>query len=293
MSLYKRKIQVFLCHASQDKLIVRELYQRLTLEGWIDPWLDEEKLLPGMNWDMEIEKAVEATDVVIVCLSNRSISKDGYIQRELKFVLDIALEKPEGIIFVIPLRLDDCQVPRRLRAWQYVDYFPSDKVITAYSRLLKSFENRANVLGLDIAEIKNRFEKKAEEKVQEELRDRIDREAREKTRREEEKILRQEAEERAYSEKIEGGHEESDELFMSNAELLKRKRTNDEAKKREKHKQEEVGTSNYSIGAIDKTRKSDLPINLGIIVAVVFFCLCCLFNVIWVYGDAISQFLGG
>ena len=42
-----RKLRVFLCHSSQDKPIVRELYQRLNAEGWIDPWLDEEKLLPG------------------------------------------------------------------------------------------------------------------------------------------------------------------------------------------------------------------------------------------------------
>lgn len=35
-----RKLRVFLCHASQDKPIVRELYQRLNAEGWIDPWLD-------------------------------------------------------------------------------------------------------------------------------------------------------------------------------------------------------------------------------------------------------------
>ena len=43
-----RKLRVFLCHSSQDKSIVRELYQRLNAEGWIDPWLDEEKLLPAM-----------------------------------------------------------------------------------------------------------------------------------------------------------------------------------------------------------------------------------------------------
>jgi hypothetical protein len=30
-----RKLRVFLCHASQDKPIVRELYQRLLAEGWI------------------------------------------------------------------------------------------------------------------------------------------------------------------------------------------------------------------------------------------------------------------
>jgi len=57
----KRLLKVFLCHASQDKPIVRELYRRLNAEGWIDPWLDEEKLLPGQDWDLEIEKAEKAT----------------------------------------------------------------------------------------------------------------------------------------------------------------------------------------------------------------------------------------
>jgi hypothetical protein len=46
MPTIDRKLRVFLCHSSQDKPIVRELYQRLNAEGWIDPWLDEEKLYP-------------------------------------------------------------------------------------------------------------------------------------------------------------------------------------------------------------------------------------------------------
>jgi len=35
----KRPLKVFLCHASQDKPVVRELSRRLASEGWIDPWL--------------------------------------------------------------------------------------------------------------------------------------------------------------------------------------------------------------------------------------------------------------
>ncbi len=134
------KLRVFLCHASQDKPAVRELYQRLNMEDWIDPWLDEEKLLPGQDWDMEIEKAVESSAAVIACLSNSSITKEGYIQKELRFVLQIADEKPEGTIFVIPLRLNDCPVPRRLRGWQYVDFFPDDRREWAYKRLLESIK---------------------------------------------------------------------------------------------------------------------------------------------------------
>jgi hypothetical protein len=147
-----RKLKVFLCHASQDKHIVRELYQRLNTEGWIDPWLDQEKLLPGQDWNLEIEKAVEAADAVIVCLSNTSVSKEGYIQRELKFVLDIALEKPEGTIFVVPLRLDDCELPRRLRSWQAVDYFPVEQKDRSFEKLLQSLRIRYEAgVGADIS----------------------------------------------------------------------------------------------------------------------------------------------
>jgi len=152
MTTKNRKLRVFLCHSSQDKNTVRELYQRLLAEGWLDPWLDEEKLLPGQNWDMEIEKAVENADTVIVCLSNNSVSKEGYIQRELKFVLDIALEKPEDTIFIIPLRLDNCEPPRRLRAWQYANYFPVSDRENSFIRLLASLKNRA----LSIGSIKNK-----------------------------------------------------------------------------------------------------------------------------------------
>jgi hypothetical protein len=138
------RLRVFLCHASQDKPIVRELYQRLLAEGWIDPWLDEENLLPGQDWDLEIEKAVEAADAVIVCLSNNSVTKEGYVQKEIRKVLDLALEKPEETIFIIPLRLDDCELPRRLRAWHYVNYFPSEQRKPAYQRLLQSLNVRYN-----------------------------------------------------------------------------------------------------------------------------------------------------
>src|SRR5574341_78429 len=123
MATSDRKLRVFLCHSSQDKPIARELYQQLLAEGWIDPWLDEEKLLPGQAWDMEIEKAVEATDAVIVFLSKNSITKEGYVQKELRRILDKADEKPAGTIFIIPLRLENCEPPRRLSIWQYIDYF--------------------------------------------------------------------------------------------------------------------------------------------------------------------------
>jgi hypothetical protein len=143
-----RKLKVFLCHASQDKSVVRDLYKKLAAESWLDPWLDEEKLVPGQDWNLEIEKAVEASDSILVCLSSTSVSKEGYVQRELRQVLDVSLEKPEGLIYVIPVRLDKCELPRSLREKQYIDYFPPHNRQVAYDKILVSLKLRKDNLGI-------------------------------------------------------------------------------------------------------------------------------------------------
>lgn len=96
---------------------------------------------------MEIEKAVEAADAIIVCLTKNSINKEGYVQRELRIVLDFADYKPEGTLYIIPVRLEECEPPRRLRAWQYADYFEGQRE-RALQRLLVSLERRADSLEL-------------------------------------------------------------------------------------------------------------------------------------------------
>jgi len=150
-SLPNRPLQVFLCHSSNDKPAVRELYQKLRAEAWIEPWLDEEELYPGQDWNMEIEKAVEAADAIIVCLSKGSITKEGYVQRELRIVLDFADYKPEGTLYIMPVRLEECEPPRRLRPWQYADYFEGQRD-RAFQRLLVSLKRRADELELRLQE---------------------------------------------------------------------------------------------------------------------------------------------
>jgi len=144
----KRKLRVFLCHASQDKSVVRDLNKRLLAENWIDPWLDEDRLLPGQDWNMEIEKAVESSDAVLVCVSSTSVAKEGYVQKELRQVLDIALEKLDGAIFIIPIRLDDCELPRKLKDRQALDYFPLANQASAFDKLKESLEIRKDSLGI-------------------------------------------------------------------------------------------------------------------------------------------------
>jgi hypothetical protein len=153
-----RPLRVFLCHSSDDKPTVRELYRRLDSEGWIDAWLDEKKLLPGQDWNYEIEQAVEQADIILVCLTKNSVTKEGYIQRELRIILDFADYKPEGTLYIIPLRLEECEPPKRIRRWQYADYFPKSRQNIAYQRLLESLKFRGAHLGISTKLIQQKDE---------------------------------------------------------------------------------------------------------------------------------------
>jgi hypothetical protein len=138
-----RRLRVFLCHSSGDKPAVRDLYRKLGNDGF-DPWLDEEKLLPGQDWADEIPKAIRASDAVVVCLSHSSVTKEGYLQREIKNALSAAEEKPEGAIFIIPVRLQDVEVPSRLRQWQWANLYEKD----GYERLTRALWERSTTIGI-------------------------------------------------------------------------------------------------------------------------------------------------
>ena len=130
-----RRVKVFLCHSSSDKPSIRELYVKLFSDG-LQPWLDEKDILPGEQWEEAIRKAIRASDMVLVCLSMTSVSKRGFLQKEINSVLDVADEQPEGTIFLIPVRLEPCDVPPRLSKWQWVDLFEDD----GYPRLMRSLQ---------------------------------------------------------------------------------------------------------------------------------------------------------
>ena len=100
--------RIFLCHASDDKAHVREVYHRLQAIEGFEPWLDEEDLLPGQVWAREIPRALQTSDFILIFLSRTSVAKRGYVQREMKMALDAWEELPEGTIHTIPVRLDDC-----------------------------------------------------------------------------------------------------------------------------------------------------------------------------------------
>ena len=212
----QRPLKVFLCHSSQDKPVVFELYKRLLAEDWIDPWLDKEKLKLGQDFDSEIEKAIESADAVVAFISKSTVSKTGYIQKELKLIYNTALYKPEGRLFAIPLRLEECDPPYSLKLWHWGDYFGSEKEKT-YELLLESLKIIYDQI-------------KAEEKIKKDVA--------EKARLEAEELAKQKtAKEKTEREAAEMADREK--AKRESAEKAERNRAEREAIERAKHEQAE------------------------------------------------------
>jgi hypothetical protein len=116
--------QVFLAHVKEDEPPVARLYSDLEAAAF-SPWMDVRKLLPGQNWPRAIEAAIDTSDFFLACFSSRSVNKRGGFQAEIRYALDCARQVPLDQIFIVPVRLDDCLVPRAVQAeFQWVDLFP-------------------------------------------------------------------------------------------------------------------------------------------------------------------------
>lgn len=141
-----KNLRVFLSYDHADMVPVRELYSVLTQEGF-DVWFDEESLVPGQVRQLAIETALRNSDAIIICLSQIAVEREGFIQKEFKFALDKALEIPEDRIFLIPLRLEECNIPNRLAHLQWVDIFNEN----GYERLVRALTVRSSQIEPNIS----------------------------------------------------------------------------------------------------------------------------------------------
>jgi TIR domain-containing protein len=120
----RRLPRVFLAYVEEDRVPVLHLFDALE-DGGFTPWMDVRKLLPGQNWPRAIDAAIETSDFFVPCFSRNSVAKKGGFQAEIRYALDCARQVPLDQIFIVPVRLDGCRVPRAIqREYQYVDLFP-------------------------------------------------------------------------------------------------------------------------------------------------------------------------
>ncbi len=145
---------VFISYADEDSDFSEKLYNDLKQAG-LQPVRGSDIALPGRDWKVAIQKGIKNSRYFIPLFSSKSIQKRGNIQKEFKYALDLFEEFPEGDIFVIPTRLDNCEIPfERLQNIVKVDLFPNWSA--GIKMILKG-------LGMDPEEVSKPLEEKEDE----------------------------------------------------------------------------------------------------------------------------------
>ena len=127
--------KIFLSYVREDCEKVQRIYQKLKDKGFC-PWIDSEDMLPGENWKKRITREIKASDLFIVCLSRQSLYKSGHFQKEIKEALSVLGEKSETDIYLVPLRLEECDIPEQLNEIHCCDYFQPN----GWNNLLKTID---------------------------------------------------------------------------------------------------------------------------------------------------------
>jgi len=114
-------LKVFVSYAKEDRDLALKYYDLLIQDG-TRPWMDVKHLLPGQNWEAEIDRAFSDANVVVLLLSKQSVNKRGFVQREANDAIERLRYKQPTDIYVIPLLLEPCEVPNHIAGrLQYVD----------------------------------------------------------------------------------------------------------------------------------------------------------------------------
>jgi hypothetical protein len=116
-----RSLRVFISYDRADSAAVMRLSERLKADG-VRTWLDIESIVPGEVWSNAIERAIDEADAMIVCLSQRSLMSAS-LSVEIRKALEMQSRRPEGSIFLVPVRLEECEVPFSLTRIHWVDLF--------------------------------------------------------------------------------------------------------------------------------------------------------------------------
>jgi len=140
MKRLSNKANIFLIHAHVDKETVHKLYQHLVQDG-LNVWLDAERLQPGQNWQNEIRNALLKCGIALVCLSHGFDQQRGYRHEELKLAIEKAKFIPTDEVSIIPVRLEECDMPESLRHLHRADLFKPG----GYKKLVKALREQVAV----------------------------------------------------------------------------------------------------------------------------------------------------
>jgi hypothetical protein len=105
--------QIFISYSHKDTGFASKVTKNLENEGY-DIWLDRMDIQTGSRWDDEVVRGLNASQIFMVLLSNTSVASQN-VKDEISYAIDHNKS-------IVPLLLEHCEIPFRLRRVQYVDF---------------------------------------------------------------------------------------------------------------------------------------------------------------------------
>jgi hypothetical protein len=125
---------IFLSHTSEDKPFVRRLKESLVNHGVTKVWLDEAEIQIGDSLIKKIDEGLQMTKYIGVILSPRSIESN-WVEKELEIAMN--REIASGEVVVLPLVMEQCDLPTFLQGKLYADFYSPEKYDESLQKLLR------------------------------------------------------------------------------------------------------------------------------------------------------------
>jgi hypothetical protein len=132
----KQERIAFLSHSSKDKSFVRRLAADLVAHG-VKVWLDEQRILVGDSIPEKIAQGLAESDFFLMVVSQNSI-ESSWVKKELNNALVHEIERRK--VKVMPIKLDDAQIPDSIIDKAYADFRGSYE--DGFKRLLGAIKAR-------------------------------------------------------------------------------------------------------------------------------------------------------
>ncbi len=111
--------RVFISYAREDAALASRVFDALQ-KAYFEPWLDQESLQGGDDWNMRIENDLDASDFVLVLYTPAFCRKtDSYVNKEVALACERALRVRGS--FLIPVRTEELSEEDRVDALRKFD----------------------------------------------------------------------------------------------------------------------------------------------------------------------------
>jgi hypothetical protein len=140
MATDKRR-RAFISYSRTNKEFAAKLSKGLRSAGY-PVWFDLLDIPTGSRWDDEVEKALRECSIFMIILTPASIGSEN-VKDEIGYAIDHGKR-------ILPVLLENCEVPLRLHRFQYVDFTTKsfEEGFESAKELLAGLIDEASVIGI-------------------------------------------------------------------------------------------------------------------------------------------------